>query len=221
MKIDEGILAARIKGAAQTYKKYLIGKTFMFVYGDKKIEVIFKKDAFLHLTGVGTTLSAKDFFKKAERKTLRKGELYIDADHPADFADIKTQHLSRLYELTISSIFLYEDIVTMTATYSLGLANLEFTLCCGKNTDKNGIQTNEYIPYSFRIGDIDNSKFGDMHEVEYIFSKPTSQKKYSDISYSNHSNLKILTQEIIDTLEEQLIIKNSIADVLSLEEKIS
>ena len=32
MKIDEGILAARIKGAAQTYKKYLIGKTFMFVY---------------------------------------------------------------------------------------------------------------------------------------------------------------------------------------------
>ena len=50
MYIDKGNLVNRIIDAAQTYKNYLIGHTFMFVYGDEKIEVIFKTESFLHLT---------------------------------------------------------------------------------------------------------------------------------------------------------------------------
>ena len=227
MYVDEGILVNRIKNAALTYRQYLVGKTFMFIYDDKKIEVIFKKESFLHLTGVGSKLYARDFYKKAERKTLRKSEIYFDASHPADFADIKTQYLSKLYELTISDIFIFEDIVTMTATYSLGLTNLEFTLCCGKNTDKMGNVLNDcYVPYSFRIGEIDNSKFGDMQEVEYILSKPTTQSKYSEITYGIQDNLQSLNESIRSKLDKKLITTaeskiEKYQELIQLEEKIS
>lgn len=206
MYIDKGILVGRIKAAAQTYKQYLVGKTFMFVYGAKKIEVIFKAESFMHLTGVASTLYPKDFYKKAERRKLKQAEIKFDSTHPADFADIKTQYLHRLYELTITDIFIADNIVTMTATYAFGLTNLEFVLCCGKNTDKNGNVINDcYVPYSFRIEEIDNDKFGDIYEVEYILSKPTSQNKYSEITYGDQDNLKLLSDEIKNKLDVVLL----------------
>lgn len=121
----------------------------------------------MHLTVVASTLYPKDFYKKAERRKLKRAEIMFDSEHPADFTDIKTQYLHRLYELTITDIFIADNIVTMTATYAFGLTNLEFVLCCGKNTDKNGNVINDsYVPYSFRIEEIDNEKFGEIYEVD-------------------------------------------------------
>lgn len=145
-----------------------MGKTFLFVYGAKKIEVIFKAESFMHLTGVASTLYPKDFYKKAERRKFKQAEIMFDSTHPADFADIKTQYLHRLYELTITDIFIADNIVTMAATYAFWLTNLEFVLCCGKSTDKKGNVINDcYVPYSFRIEEIDNDKFGDIYEVKH------------------------------------------------------
>jgi len=205
MYLDKRILVSRIEAAVQTYKQYLVGKTFMFIYGNSKIEVIFKVESFMHLTGVASTLYPKDFYKKAERKTLRQTEIMFDSEHPADLADIKTQCLHKLYELTINDIFIADDIVTMTATFAFGLTNLEFVLCCGKNTDKNGKVMNEcYVPYSFRIEEIGNEKFGDLYEVKYIFSKLTNKNKYSEITYGEQANLNLLNEEIKNKLDMEL-----------------
>lgn len=205
MYIDKSVLVNRIKSAVQTYKQYLVGRTFMFVYGNKKIEVIFKVESFMHLTGVASTLYPKDFYKKAERRTLRQTEIMFDSEHPADFADIKTQYLHRLYELTIDDIVIADDIVTMTATYAFGLTNLNFVLCCGKNTDKRGNLIDDcFVPYSFRIEEIANGMFGDLHEVKYIFSKPTSQRKYSEITFGEKENLKFLNEEVKVKLDDVL-----------------
>ncbi|MDD3279546.1 MAG: PBECR4 domain-containing protein [Lachnospiraceae bacterium] len=206
MYIDKRQLVTRIKDAAITYQQYLVGQTYMFVYDQKKIEVIFKVDSFMHLTGVASTLKAKDFYKKAVRKSLKASEIKFDSKHPADFADIKTRYIKRLYELTITDIFIAEDILTMTATYAFGMTNLEFVLCCGKNTDKAGNVIDDcYVPYSFRVEEIDNGKFQELFEVDYIFKKSTNQNKYPQMTFGNTEKVKFLDQEIKDKLENCLI----------------
>lgn len=52
----------RIHNAAKNYKQHFVGNTFMFVYEGRYVEVIFKKNCFLHLTGVNTNLRADDFY---------------------------------------------------------------------------------------------------------------------------------------------------------------
>lgn len=205
MYVSKRALVARIKTAASTYKQYLAGKTFMFVYGGEYLEVIFKNDSFMHLTGVASTLSAKDFMKKTFRRSLKHSEIYFDTNHPADFADIKTQHLHRLYELTISEVLLAKDINSMTAIYSIGVTNLEFVLCFGDNTDKAGNKFNDcLVPYSFRIEEIKNDKFGDLFEVDFIFSKNTNSNKYTELTYGNIENLDKLNKDIYQKLDDCL-----------------
>ena len=56
--IRQGITEAEI-----VYFQNLAGKTFLYVCGDEYFEVSFPIDHFLHLTGVETRLSTKDFYK--------------------------------------------------------------------------------------------------------------------------------------------------------------
>ena len=60
-----------IVDAAIVYSQNLGGKTFLYVYGDKYFEVSFPIDHFLHLTGVETRFSAKDFYKNAKNLFLQ------------------------------------------------------------------------------------------------------------------------------------------------------
>ncbi|MFR3882902.1 MAG: PBECR4 domain-containing protein [Lachnospiraceae bacterium] len=50
------------------YSQNLAGKTYLYVYGNEYFEVSFPIDHFLHLTGIETRLSAKDFYKDAKKK---------------------------------------------------------------------------------------------------------------------------------------------------------
>ena len=64
-KQDEKIqITKNIINAAKQYKKFLLGKTFMYCFEDKYIEVSFRKSDFAHLTGVDKKISAKDFSAK-------------------------------------------------------------------------------------------------------------------------------------------------------------
>ena len=64
--IRQGIIEA-----ASVYSQNLVGKTFLYVYKDKYFEVSFPVDHFLHLTGVATRLSSKDFYRNAKRLFLQ------------------------------------------------------------------------------------------------------------------------------------------------------
>lgn len=65
--IRQGITEAKI-----VYFQNLAGKTFLYVCGDEYFEVSFPIDHFLHLTGVETRLSAKDFYNNAKKSILTK-----------------------------------------------------------------------------------------------------------------------------------------------------
>lgn len=80
----------RIHNVAKKYKEYFVGNTYMFVYENKCIEVMFKKSSFLHLTGVDTNLNAENFYEHALiRNGLRPQEVLFGADNPYDLADKK------------------------------------------------------------------------------------------------------------------------------------
>ena len=64
--IRQGITEAEI-----VYFQNLVGKTFLYVCGDEYFEVSFPIDHFLHLTGVETRLSTKDFYKNAKNLFLQ------------------------------------------------------------------------------------------------------------------------------------------------------
>lgn len=92
--MGKSAILKKIHNAAKNYQRYLAGKTFMYVYEGKSIEVVFKNSSFLHLTGVNTKLKAKEFYKHAKTKNgLKVQEFFFDKDHSYDLAEKKTDHL--------------------------------------------------------------------------------------------------------------------------------
>lgn len=193
----------RIHNAAKQYKNYFVGNTYMFIYENQYVEVMFKKSSFLHLTGVDTKLSAEDFYKHALKKNgLRPVEISFNTDHPYVLAEKKTQYLADLYKITLTDVVIATDVVTMTFTYSIGITNLEFVICLGDDTDSAGNVLYGYkIPYSFRIEEIQNSKFNDLHEVTHVLKKETGSKKYNVLTFGKKETIQDLPEVIQEKIE--------------------
>lgn len=201
MYISKNQLVNRIRRAATKYKNYLVGKTFLFVYENGYIEVMFTTRAFFHLTGVNSKLSAVDFYKHAVKENgLRASEIFFDSDHPFDFANLKTQCLKDLYKITVQDALIADGVVTATANYELAVTDLKITLCLGKDTDINGnIISSRWVPYSFRVEEIDNNKLKDLYEVKFVFCKKNNlprNVKYNEITFGKKEDLTKLSDEI-------------------------
>ena len=138
--IRQGIIEAAI-----VYSQSLAGKTFLYVYGDEYFEVSFPVDHFLHLTGVETRLSAKDFYKNAKKSILTNNQFYFDARHIYANAKKKLPCLKRLPELTNEMVCILKNMETMTITYKLSVTNLEFTLGLTENKDNTGNKINDLL----------------------------------------------------------------------------
>lgn len=77
--MGKSALIKKIHNAAVNYQKYLAGRTFLYVYDDSVVEIVFKSSSFQHLTGVKTNLKAKGFYAHAKKKNgLRPGEVRFD-----------------------------------------------------------------------------------------------------------------------------------------------
>ena len=123
--------------SAEIYSQNLAGKVFLYVYGEEYFEVSFPVDHFLHLTGVETRLSARDFYKNAKKTILTNNQFYFDARHPYANAKKKLPCLKRLPELTNDMVCILKDMETLRIIYKLSVTNLEFTLGLTENTDNN------------------------------------------------------------------------------------
>ena len=172
--IRHGIIEAAI-----VYSQSLAGKTFLYVYGDEYFEVSFPVDHFLHLTGVETRLSTKDFYKNAKKSILTNNQFYFDARHIYANAKKKLPCLKRLPELTNEMVCVLKDMQTMTITCKLSVTNLEFTLGLTENTDRSGNKINDFfLPMSLRVKDSSVEKSNDGEIIDFIFSKDASVAKY-------------------------------------------
>ena len=174
--------------SAEIYSQNLAGKVFLYVYGEEYFEVSFPVDHFLHLTGVETRLSAKDFYKNAKRAILTNNQFYFDTRHPYANAKKKLPCLKRLPELTNDTVCILKDMRTLTIVYKLSVTNLEFTLGLTENTDDKGNKINDFfLPMSLRVEDSSVEKSNDGEVVDFIFSRDASVSRYETLLVKDES----------------------------------
>lgn len=192
--------------AAADYKTYMVGRSFLYVFEGRYIEVIYRARDFLHLTGVDTNLSANEFYKEAIRGTLRHTQIFFSKRHPYDLCVRKMLHLAHITAVTNSSIFLLEDLVTNTFQYKFGLSELNFTVCLDVDKDSNQmIVSDHYIVRSLRVEDSFDRSSG-AFEVQYIFVKPNDVRLYPTISYTDHRiSITDLPKEVLAKLNPILL----------------
>lgn len=171
-----------IVDSANVYSQSLAGRAFLYVYGEEYFEVSFPVDHFLHLTGVETGLSAKDFYKNAKKGKLTNSQFYFDGRHPYANAKKKLPCLKRLPELTNDMVCILKGMQTVTIIYKLSVTNLEFTLGLIENVDASGKKINNFfLPMSLRVEDSSVEKSNDGEIVDFIFSKDASVSKYDSL----------------------------------------
>ncbi len=186
----KNIIRQEIIEAAMIYSRELAGKTFLYVYGEEFFEVSFPINRFLHLTGVETRLSAKDFYKNAKKGILTTQQFYFTSRHPYVNAKRKLPCLKRLPELTNDMICILKDLKTRTIIYKLSVTNLEFTLGLTENIDKQGNRINEYfLPMSLRVRDASIEKSRDGNIVDFIFYKDASIEKYNQLLVKDENKI--------------------------------
>ena len=186
--------------SAVIYSSDLAGKTFLYVYGNDFFEVSFPVDHFLHLTGVETELSAKNFYKNAKKGILTNNQFYFSVRHPYANAKKKLPCLKRLPELTNEMVCILKDMQTVTIMYKLSVTNLEFTLGLTENFDKYGKKINDcFLPMTLRVKDSSVEKSTDGDIVDFIFSKEASNGKYCNLIVKDESkNIPDSVRHLID-----------------------
>lgn len=198
---DRSRLSTEIKTAAMLYKTNLVGKTFMYVFDGRYIEVIYKAVNFKHLTGVETNLSAKRFYTYAVRGTLSGSHFYFTNTHPYSLCVRKTKHIKEVANLAGKECFLLEDIRTNTKVYKFGTTNMNFSLCMNKELDDYGQEKGPYyVVQSLRDEDC-FSKCNNAFVVTHIFSRMNDSKTYTDSLYGVE---KITNKEILALLDESV-----------------
>lgn len=195
----------KIITAAQLYQANLVGKSYMYIFDNRYIEVIYRTRDFLHLTGVDTKLSAKDFYKEAVRGTLRDTQIGFSQRHPFDLCVRKSAYLDKIVVLTNADVALLESLSTGSLTYQFAATDLNFTICFDRDTNNQGVVvSNNYIARSLRVED-SFSRSGNAYEVDYIFSKSNQEAKYTLVNYiSKGKKLSELPDEIKKKLSPTL-----------------
>ena len=187
-----------IKQAAQLYKTQLVGKTFLYVFDGRYIEVIYKTANFRHLTGVDSTLSANAFFKDAVSGKLQERQIFFSPRHPYALAQKKLAHIQQLAQLAGTESLMLEEIVTSTKTYKFGTTDLCFSLCFNQELDSSGNPKGScYVAESLRDEDC-FSKSKNVFAVTHIFCKSNDQPKYDTLLYHDGSTpLPLEVQEML------------------------
>lgn len=184
---DRKNVIALITEAAKSYKRFLVGKQFLYVFDGRYIEVLFESKSFKHLTGVATNLSAERFYKYAVKGELAASQIWFDAKHPYALSARKLKHLSAVATMSSYGNFILESIHTDTKTYQFGTTDLHFTLCLGRPTDFDGHEIGEcFVVESLRDEDCILKSEG-AFLVTHILSKQNDKKKYSDVLYMDKS----------------------------------
>lgn len=189
--------------SAIVYSQELAGKTFLYVFKDEYFELYFPVDRFLHLTGVKSVLSAKNFYKSAKRRLLTDRQFYFDSRYPYDNARKKLPCIIRLSELTRNIVCVLKDLKTYSITYKLSLTNLEFTLGLTENKDDNGNLINKLmVPMTLRVEDSSVEKSSGGEIVDFIFCKDSSHNLYDTIMFIDKT--KKIPDSIVDMLANNI-----------------
>lgn len=192
--------------ASRLYKDWFVGKTFMYVFENKHIQVTYRIKDFKHLTGVASNIGAKDFYKHSIEEVLSENNIINSSRYPFNLARKKVTALLNFKCLIDVDLLILEEITTDSTTYKFGVADLEFTLCLINPTDKKGKVINDdyFVPQSLRVEDsVSRSK--NVYEVNFIFVKENNESVYSKLLYDDKKySISSLSTEIKSKIKKEL-----------------
>lgn len=202
---DKAKIVNTIIKAAAEYKAKMVGRSFLYVFEGRSIEVVYRVKDFMHLTGVDSNSSAEQFYKDAIRGKLQPKQIFFSSRHPYDLCSKKMTQLGNLSKIIDSELIVLEDTETNTYTYKFGLTDLALTVCLSEDTDQNGnIVGDHYIARSLRVEDSFDRAAG-AYEVQYIFSKKNGYRKYDTIMYIDKGmKIEDLPEKVRDLLDDGL-----------------
>lgn len=185
-KIKDEQIRKQIIAASKVYRDNLAGRVFLYVYGESYFEVVFPTDRFRHLTGVNSSISAKEFYDKAKDSMLSTGQILYDREHTYRGAKKKLPCLLSLPSLTNDVVCVVKDMKTITLTYKIGVTNLDFTIGLSENLDLHGNKINDwFLPRTLRVKDKAIESCNEAEFIDFIFSKDASLDKYSTVTYAD------------------------------------
>lgn len=191
--------------ASKLYKDWFVGKTFMYVFENKYIQVTYRIKDFKHLTGVASNIGAKDFYKHSIEKVLSENNIINSLRYPFNLSRKKVTALLNFKSLIEVDLLILEEITTDSTSYKFGVADLEFTLCLINPTDKNGKVINDdyFVPQSLRVEDsVSRSK--NAYEVNFIFVKENNESLYSKLLYNDKKySISTLSDEIKGKIKKE------------------
>ena len=179
MKYDKNKAIAVIVNAAENYSKYLQDKVFLVVYIEntraKTVQVEFRDNHFLHLTGVCTKLSAKRFYEKCINRKLSPEDFELDKSGKTQQ---KLMVLPFLHELLYHNCMIGNFInsgICIRADYFVGntKAILSVGFRYGKKTD---------FPVTLYKEDIRKLSYP-TNKVLAIFVRDYDQQSYTECTY--------------------------------------
>lgn len=176
-----------VSRCAKLYDMNLCGKQLAIVYqeGDSKlqyIEIVFRKNNFMHLTGIRISRCQKadDFYRNILEQKVKESEIIFKANHTTE---LKLRILPIIVNIPYSARMigdykgyhenLYTEKVTGTTMGCLGLV-------------KHG---NEYLPNTALSGDIRDLISKPPGKVLMVLRKTINEAIYSEITYRSKALL--------------------------------
>ena len=195
------LIIADINQCVSLYSK-LSGKTLLICFEGNYIEVTFLSRCFKHLTGVSSSVPAKSFYKKAKNKKLKAEQICFSEKHPYTTCIQKIKLLKKIDTFFSKELLLVEDGQAKNYFFKIGCTDLKSTICFTENRDTEGnLVNNLLIPSSIRTKDDSFDISKNQYEIDFIFSKNNSDKKYSEIVFGDKNKIEALKHSITDMLD--------------------
>lgn len=210
------LVRQNVISAVQKYKDELVGRKFLYIFDSDFIEMIYKTENFMHLTGVDSRkLKSQKFYEKTKDGTLKRNQMFFSPRNPLKTALDKSRELSNIDIFANSKIFIIKDMKTKTYTYAFSFSDKKMTLGLMKDTRKdeqgNEIELDYYIPKTFRVKE-DATKDKDSTKVvgiTLILSKTDVKGKYNKIHYGDENEIALLPDRIKNLIDEDIMSSNS------------
>ncbi|MEX6495334.1 PBECR4 domain-containing protein [Fusobacterium animalis] len=209
--MDDKEILKKIRKAYFIYKEQFLNKDFYIVSRKNKnievLEIISRKEHFMHLVGV-SGMSSKSFFEKIEKNTMSPSE--FKNLKKSNFIFEKLNSFPKLKELLVTEPYLYDFHPHSTKKIELDKIvadkNREVDKSLiGLKMMKNSSQ-NFYIPASIEKRKASEITTEERKRIICILEKKSSEKDYSKILFRNlEENLSLyIPKEVFILIKKEL-----------------
>ena len=207
MNYKEKVLLIRdnIVSNVQIYKEQLAGKYYLYIFENQFFEMYFGIENFMHLTGVGSKVNSREFYKLAKSRHLEASQMFFSKRFPLKTALQKTALLSEMPKFVKEGYFVIKDLNTETEFYPYAITNLDQSILIGLKEEED---KEIYIPKSLRVkGNIFNKiQNNQVFEINHILCKTDIAGKYNEILYNEKQKSESINQNILEKIDKNIIL---------------